>query len=84
MRFERLYVPAFGPFTRFDLCLPADPSDFHLVYGPNEAGKSSLLRAIRDLLYGIHAQTPDSFLHDYKVLRIAGTIVVSDGWRLSF
>ena len=74
MRFTRLAVPAFGPFTRFVLELPAAGADFHLIYGPNEAGKSSLLRAIRDLLYGIHGQTPDNFLHDYKVLRIGGTI----------
>ncbi|MEA3275148.1 MAG: AAA family ATPase [Pseudomonadota bacterium] len=83
MRFERLAVPAFGPFTRFVLELPTGGSDFHLIYGPNEAGKSSLLRAIRDLLYGIHGQTPDNFLHDYKDLRIAGTILNSAGQRLS-
>ncbi len=86
MRFERLAVPAFGPFTGFELnlSLPAGGPDFHLVYGPNEAGKSSLLRAIRDLLYGIHGQTADSFLHDYRTLRIAGTVVASGGRRLSF
>jgi len=83
MRFERLAVPAFGPFTNVAFELPAAGGDFHLVYGPNEAGKSSLLRAIRDLLYGIHAQTPDAFLHDYKVLRIAATLCRRDGQRLA-
>ena len=75
MRFERLSIPAFGPFTNVALELPPGGADFHLVYGPNEAGKSSLLRAIRNLLYGIHGQTPDNFLHDYKALRIAATSV---------
>lgn len=84
MRFERLSVPAFGPFTGLELRLPAGPADLHLIYGPNEAGKSSLLRAIRDLLYGIHAQTPDAFRHDYKDLRIGGTLVAADGRRLDF
>ena len=84
MRFEQLSVPAYGPFTGLDLDLPAGGSDFHLIYGPNEAGKSSLLRAIRDLLYGIHGQTTDNFRHAYKDLRIAGRIAASDGRRLRF
>ncbi len=84
MRFEQLSVPAYGPFTAFDLQLPVGGSDFHLIYGPNEAGKSSLLRAIRDLLYGIHGQTTDNFRHAYKDLRIAGSIAASDGRRLRF
>ena len=84
MRFDRLAVLAFGPFTDFALEFPAGESDCHLIYGPNEAGKSSLLRAIRDLLYGIHGQTPDNFLHDYQKLKIAGTICNSAGQRLSF
>lgn len=83
MRFERLAVPAFGPFTDLALELPAGGGDFHLVYGPNEAGKSSLLRAIRDLLFGIPGQTPDDFLHDYKRLRIAATLALRDGRRLA-
>jgi len=83
MRFERLAIPAFGPFTDVAIELPSGGADFHLVYGPNEAGKSSLLRAIRDLLYGIHGQTPDNFLHDYKALRIAATLCRRDGERLA-
>ena len=84
MRFERLSIPAYGPFTGVGLDLPAAGGDLHVVYGPNEAGKSSLLRAVRDLLYGIPGQTPDDFLHDYKALRIAGTLHQRDGRRLAF
>ena len=84
MRFDRLAVPAFGPFTDFTLEFPSGKTDCHLIYGSNEAGKSSLLRAIRDLLYGIHGQTPDNFVHDYKKLKIAGTICNKSGERLSF
>lgn len=53
MRFKRLSIPAFGPFTDYNLALPASDHDLHVIYGDNEAGKSSLLRAIRDLLFGI-------------------------------
>ena len=75
MRFRRLAIPAYGPFTGLALDFTApEQADFHLVYGDNEAGKSSLLRAIRDLLYGIHAQTDDNFLHDYKDLRITAEL----------
>ena len=87
MRFRRLGIPAYGPFTDLALEFPAGeaarPADFHLIYGRNEAGKSSLLRAIRDLLYGIHAQTADNFLHDYKALLITAEIENRAGQRLA-
>ena len=81
MRFQRLQVPAFGPFTDLDLRFSDQPCDLHVIYGANEAGKSSLLRAIRDLLFGIHGQSPDNFLHDYSALRIRGDIVNRAGKR---
>ncbi len=84
MRIEQIQVPAFGPFTDFELTFPDKPIDFHLVYGANEAGKSSLLRAIRDLFFGIHGQSSDNFLHDYKKLRIKGQISNSAGEKLTF
>ncbi|MEX1116509.1 MAG: AAA family ATPase [Akkermansiaceae bacterium] len=84
MRFHRLQIPAFGPFTNLDLAFPPQEHDLHVFYGKNEAGKSSLLRAIRDLLYGIHGQSPDNFLHEYKNLRLAGEITNRAGARLSF
>ena len=82
MRFQRLHIPAFGPFTNLELSFPSTDHDFHVIYGENEAGKSSLLRAIRDLLFGIHGQSPDNFLHDYKNLRLLGEIVNRSGEKL--
>jgi len=84
MRFDRLHIPAFGPFTNLELTFPVQGSDLHVIYGSNEAGKSSLLRAIRDLLFGIHSQSPDNFVHDYKRLRIIGEIANQAGERLTF
>ena len=84
MRFDRLHIPAFGPFTNLDLNFPAQDGDLHVIYGSNETGKSSLLRAFRDLLFGIHGQSPDNFIHDYKKLRIMGEIVSRAGERLTF
>ena len=84
MRFQRLHIPAFGPFTNLELSLPSTDNDLHVMYGENEAGKSSLLRAIRDLLFGIHGQSPDNFLHDYKNLLLLGEIENRAGERLVF
>jgi uncharacterized protein YhaN len=83
LRFARLAAPAFGPFTDFALDLSAGGADLHLIFGPNEAGKSSLLRAIGDLLYGIPARTGDGFLHDYGDLRIAAILEGCQGQRLA-
>ena len=84
MRFQRLKIPAFGPFTDLDLSFSAANQDLHVIYGENEAGKSSLLRAIRDLLFGIHGQSKDNFLHDHKNLRLLGEIENQAGDRLIF
>jgi uncharacterized protein YhaN len=83
MRFCRLHLPAYGKFTDLSLNFSRQKSstaaDLHLIYGDNEAGKSTLLRAITALLYGIPARTPDNFLHSYNQLRLAAEIESSDG-----
>jgi uncharacterized protein YhaN len=77
MRFDSLNIPAFGPFTSCSYDFEPSSHDLHVIYGPNEAGKSSLLRGIHHLLYGFPSSTDDAFLHEYKKLRIGAT--VSDG-----
>jgi uncharacterized protein YhaN len=77
MRFDSLQIPAFGPFTQFELQFSNSKEDLHVIYGANEAGKSSLLRAIHNLLYGIPARSNDNFLHAYSKLLIGAK--VSDG-----
>ena len=57
MKILRLDLRAFGPFSDVSLDLAAGSEGFHLIYGPNEAGKSSALRALRNLLYGIPGNT---------------------------
>ena len=76
MKIRQLLLKAFGPFTNTRLDF-SGPASLHLIYGPNEAGKSSALRAMADLRYGIPAQSPDNFVHDYKEMRLAG--VFEDG-----
>jgi uncharacterized protein YhaN len=83
MRFDYLNLRAVGHFTDYELMF--DPSkNFHLIYGPNEAGKSTALRSITHFLYGFPAQTSDSFLHSNNKLRIEGQLKNSNGETLQF
>ncbi len=79
MRFLRLELSAFGHFRDEVLDLSAKQPGFHLVYGNNEAGKSTALRAIRGFLYGIPPQSRDTFLHAGSELRLAAELVTDDG-----
>lgn len=84
MRFEKLYFKAFGPFTDFTMDLSDGSKNFHIIYGLNEAGKSSLLRGILATLFGIPERTNDNFLHENSKLRIGARLSRSDGETLSF
>lgn len=79
MKIQSLHLTAFGPFTGATLDFSSGNPGFHLVYGPNEAGKSSALRALRALLYGIDQRTPDNFIHPYNRMRIGGKLVSENG-----
>ena len=60
MRIARLDLARYGRFSDFSLdfgAAPAGGSDFHIVYGLNEAGKSTAAAAILDLLFGIEKQS---------------------------
>lgn len=78
MRLLNLQLTAFGPFT--DRTLELNPeARFHLVYGPNESGKSSTLRALRVLLYGFARQTTENFLHSSQNLKVGGRFLNGSG-----
>lgn len=84
MRIDRLDLIAYGPFTAKSLDLTEGNSGLHLIYGDNEAGKSTSLRALVAMLFGIPQITHDSFLHDNSQLRIGGKLKLSDGKMLEF
>lgn len=83
MRLHRLDLVRYGKFTEraleFGEAKPGEP-DFHLIYGPNEAGKSTLFAGFLDLIFGIERSSPYGFLHPYQTMRIGG--VVEAGSRL--
>jgi uncharacterized protein YhaN len=84
MRIRRLELKAFGPFTDRALDFSTARPGFHIVYGPNEAGKSSCLRALKALFFGIPTRTQDSFLHPYDQLMVGGCLRAEDGRALTF
>ncbi|MDQ0468189.1 YhaN family protein [Labrys wisconsinensis] len=82
MRLLRLDLERYGPFTDRTLHFRADAA-LHLVHGRNEAGKSSALAAITDLLYGFELRSSADFLHKYSELRVGAEILAADGRRLA-
>ena len=76
MRLRRIDLLRYGRFTEesLDLPLPERRPDFHLVFGPNEAGKSTALLAIEDLLFGIPRNTPLNFLHANSDMRVGAVL----------
>ena len=84
MVIRKLNFAAFGPFTDRSLVFDQGVGELHIVYGPNEAGKSSALRGLKALLYHIDERTPDNFLHANDKLRIEGCVCAADGRELSF
>ena len=58
MRVRRLDLLRYGHFTDRSFELPAGDVDLHIVFGPNEAGKSTALAAIEDLLFGVPVRSP--------------------------
>ena len=78
MRLRRLDLLRYGRFTGRSIHLPASACDLHIIFGPNEAGKSTALASIEDLLFGIPAQSPFNFVHDYKDMRIGAVLEEGD------
>jgi len=83
MKICELKLIAFGPFTNVTLNLKDGDKGLHIIYGPNEAGKSSALRAITDTFYGIPTKSTDNFLHPNTTLRTGLTLEKTDGTQLN-
>jgi len=84
MRLLSLELLAYGPFSEKTLDLSDGNAGLHLIYGPNEAGKSAALRGLTNLFFGFPTRTTDNFLHENIRLRMGGRIRHSDGEELHF
>ncbi|HUE45604.1 MAG TPA: AAA family ATPase [Aestuariivirgaceae bacterium] len=83
MRLLELHLDRFGCFTDRRIAFRPDAA-LTVIYGPNEAGKSTALAALADVLYGIEARSPFDFLHRYADMRLGATIVGKDGKHFGF
>ena len=84
MKILEIRLIAYGPFTDRVIDLSLGNQGLHLIYGSNEAGKSSALRALRNLFYGIPERSTDDFIHPYAKMRIGATIQSGKGDVLEF
>ncbi len=84
MRIDRLDLIAYGPFSDKSLNLSDGASGLHLIYGDNEAGKSTSLRALIAWLFGIPMRTNDNYLHSNPQLRIGGKLRLLGGEEIEF
>ncbi len=78
MRLQTLELIRYGRFTDEKLVFPHSDCDFHLVVGPNEAGKSTIRRAVVELLFGMPLRSDMDFRHPLAELRL-GAVVESPG-----
>ncbi|OYU47091.1 MAG: chromosome segregation protein SMC [Rhizobiales bacterium PAR1] len=83
MRLLTLDLERYGPFTGKRLIFRPD-AKLHVVFGPNEAGKSSSLDAVTDLLIGIKPSSANDFLRPGKEMRLGATIRDGRGNELAF
>ncbi|KVN39960.1 chromosome segregation protein SMC [Burkholderia pyrrocinia] len=74
MRIKQLDLIKYGKFTDATLRFPRADHDFHVIVGPNEAGKSTIRTAVSELLFGMKLQTPLDFLHSTPELRLGGVL----------
>ncbi|MBP1884798.1 ATP-binding protein [Sinorhizobium mexicanum] len=81
MRINRLDLTRYGKFTDGVIDFgppPVGSPDLHIIYGPNEAGKSTTSDAILDLIFGIGTTSRYGFLHPYPSMRIGANIRVAE------
>jgi uncharacterized protein YhaN len=83
MRVDELCLKAYGPFADRTLDLSGGEQGLHVIYGANEAGKSTALRALKALLYGVDERTTDGFLHGNDSLRVGGRLRLTGGRELA-
>ncbi len=76
MKIQALSIERFGVWQDLSLSLPE--AGMTAFYGPNEAGKSTLMRFIRGILYGFQPSDERSAGPEESYRRCAGSLSVTD------
>jgi uncharacterized protein YhaN len=82
MRLNRLDLTRYGKFTDCSIdfgTAHAQAPDLHIIYGPNEAGKSTALAGYLDLLFGIEPRSRYNFRHPYPTMCLGGALELASG-----
>ena len=82
MRIRELQLLKYGPFDDQVLRFPGRAPGLHIIFGRNEAGKSSALRALKALLFGIARNTADDFIHGSDLLSVGAVLETVNGSSL--
>ena len=80
MRLRRLDLALFGCFSNLNIDFgerKQGRSDFHVVYGENESGKTTFMEGYLRLLYGFPLREPYGFKHARANLRVGGHLEVN-------
>lgn len=78
MRLTELSLEKYGGCASRELTIP-ETAGLTVVYGANEAGKSTCLEAISDFLFSIPKNTQRGSLFGYDGMRIGATMLMADG-----
>jgi len=81
VRIRSLDLIAFGPFKKKTLSF-ANDGGVEVVFGPNEAGKSTTRRAVLGLLFGIPHHSKDG--HSVDEVRVGATLELPNGKKVAF
>ncbi|MGZ3459304.1 MAG: ATP-binding protein, partial [Archangium sp.] len=76
LRIDLLRVHGFGHFSGYELELRPG---LNLLYGPNEAGKSTLLAFIRGMLFGLEKRGRSESRYEPEAGTFGGELCVSSG-----
>ena len=84
MRIDRIELARYGHFTNYsiDFGKPSADGDFHIIFGLNESGKSTIRDASIDYMFGFERSTPYNFKHPNNTLLI-GAEITANGQRIS-
>ncbi|MBU2936511.1 MULTISPECIES: YhaN family protein [Pacificibacter] len=83
MRIKELSLDRFGHFNdrKFDFGTLSDRPDFHIIYGPNEAGKTTTMEAVLRLFYGFPNREAFAFKHQRNNLQVSAKLNIDGQLR---
>ncbi|MCU6456024.1 AAA family ATPase [Sphingomonas sp. A2-49] len=82
MRLTELRIDNYGGYAARSLAIP-EGAGLSVIYGPNEAGKSTCLEAISDFLFSIPPNTARGSLFGYDGMRISASMRMADDRLIS-